>query len=257
MIWLVLAESALELVPETIKNHPSVVSDIHRKNTIITKLLLDTNYHHSAMATLENAEQRGRPDIVHFCMLSAMNTPLNTLFGALRVAIHIKYPSERIIIVDPKTRIPRSLNRFEGLMATVLGTSKVPDAEAPGFFTTEDIALEKFLDNLDPVQVHVFSTTGTQGSFDQYLPGIGEEAMSEKNNIVLLIGGFQAGHFSGKWLSRVPKDHVHSIAPIPLDAWTVVARLVFMIEKATMAAFKNPRCNLQTNNHEINDPGRG
>ena len=239
MIYLVFAESALEIVPESLRKHPSVLADAHHKNKTPDKLLLDTNYHHSAMARLPLAEKRGRPDIVHFCILNAMKTPLNHIFQSLRVCIHVQFPTEKIIMIDPETRIPRSLNRFEGLMVNALA----PGKNTPELFMAEETSLALFLDRFEPGLVHVFSTLGTQRSFDQFTPGIADLAMKGEQDACLVVGGFQAGHFTGTWQDRVLPDHVHSIAPMALDAWTVVARVVYMVEEAIMEATRNPSCN--------------
>jgi rRNA small subunit pseudouridine methyltransferase Nep1 len=245
MIWLVIAEAALELVPAALRGHPSVLADVKRKGTLPGRLLLDTNYHHSAMASLPNVEKRGRPDIVHFCMLAAMNTPLNAFFKKLRVCVHVVHPKERIIVVDPATRIPRSINRFEGVMGDLLSSKKLPaPADAPPLFTIEDTALATFLSRFDTSRIHAFSTAGTLRSFDIVLPDIGSGCTEGDNDFALVIGGFQGGHFDGAWQSLLPPGNVHSIAPMPLDAWTVVARVVYMVEEAIAEAARNPACAL-------------
>jgi rRNA small subunit pseudouridine methyltransferase Nep1 len=248
MIWLVLAEAALEPVPEALRGHPSVLADVKRKGTPPGKLLLDTNYHHSAMAALPGAEKRGRPDIVHFCLLAAMNTPLNVFFKKLRVCIHVVYPSEKIILVDPSTRIPRSINRFEGIMGDLLaGKRKPASPDAPPLFAIEDTTLAAFLSRFEPSRIHAFSTAGKLRSFDAVLPDIGSGCTEGDNDFVLVIGGFQGGHFDGPWQSLVPAGNVHSIAPVPLDAWTVVARVVYMVEEAIASAARSPSCALPKN----------
>ncbi|NMC04112.1 MAG: 16S rRNA methyltransferase [Candidatus Lokiarchaeota archaeon] len=248
MIWLVLAEAALETVPEALRAHPSVLADVKRKGTPPGKLLLDTNYHHSAMASLPGAEKRGRPDIVHFSLLAAMNTPLNAFFKKLRVCVHVMYPVERIIQVDPATRIPRSINRFEGIMGNLLSGKKQPTTgdDAP-LFTIENMTLATFLSRFDPARIHAFSTTGKLRSFDDALPAIGNGCSEGDSDFAVIIGGFQGGHFEGQWMAKVPPENVHSIAPLPLDAWTVVARVVYMVEEAIANAARNPSCALPSN----------
>nr|MDO8086246.1 hypothetical protein [Candidatus Sigynarchaeum springense] len=245
MIWLVIAEAALELVPEALRDHASVLADVKRKGTPAGRLLLDTNYHHSAMASLPGAEKRGRPDIVHLCLLAAMNTPLNLLFKKLRICIHVIHPKEKIIMIDPATRIPRSLNRFEGIMGDLLSGKKQPaGADGPQLFTIEDMTLAAFLSRFDASRIHAFSTAGKLRSFDDVMPSIGSGCTVADVDFALVVGGFQGGHLDGAWQSAVPPGNMHSIAPIPLDAWTVVARIVFMVEEAIAEAARNPSCAL-------------
>lgn len=55
-----------------------------------------------------------RPDITHQCLMMLLDSPLNRA-GMLQVYIH----TERnvLIEVNPHTRIPRTFNRFSGLMS--------------------------------------------------------------------------------------------------------------------------------------------
>ncbi|MCP8317603.1 MAG: 16S rRNA methyltransferase, partial [archaeon] len=59
---LILAESALELIPHELWKHPSVVKHASSKGKKVSEILLDRSYHHSAMLRLKDSEKRGRPD---------------------------------------------------------------------------------------------------------------------------------------------------------------------------------------------------
>jgi rRNA small subunit pseudouridine methyltransferase Nep1 len=76
LLSLIIAEAALETVPKSIAKHQAVVKHAARKGKPVEVMLLDRSYHHSAMLKLENAERRGRPDLVHFALLEATSTPL-------------------------------------------------------------------------------------------------------------------------------------------------------------------------------------
>jgi rRNA small subunit pseudouridine methyltransferase Nep1 len=65
LLNFVLAESALELVPEEIRSKQAVVNDSKRRGLDASEILLDRSFHHSAMTSLKDSEKRGRPDIVH------------------------------------------------------------------------------------------------------------------------------------------------------------------------------------------------
>ena len=54
-----------------------------------------------------------RPDITHQCLLMLMDSPLNRA-GLLQVYIHTE--KNVLIEINPQTRIPRTFNRFSGLM---------------------------------------------------------------------------------------------------------------------------------------------
>lgn len=58
-----------------------------------------------------------RPDITHQCLLTLLDSPLNRA-GKLQVYIHTA--KNVLIEVNPKTRIPRTFDRFAGLMVQLL-----------------------------------------------------------------------------------------------------------------------------------------
>ncbi|KAJ8005169.1 hypothetical protein DPEC_G00143850 [Dallia pectoralis] len=58
-----------------------------------------------------------RPDITHQCLLMLMDSPLNRA-GLLQVYIHTE--KNALIEINPQTRIPRTFNRFCGLMVQLL-----------------------------------------------------------------------------------------------------------------------------------------
>ena len=114
---LVFTETALELVPREILLHPSVRRNAKRRKKREEETLLDRSLHHYAMNKLPNAEKRGRPDIIHFCLLIALGSPLNKM-GKLKVSINLVNGFE--IGIDPSTRLPRDDIRFNSLMEQLL-----------------------------------------------------------------------------------------------------------------------------------------
>merc|ERR1712176_231522 len=58
-----------------------------------------------------------RPDIVHQVLMTLLDSPLNKA-GKLKVFIHTQ--KNVLIDVNPKLRIPRTYNRFAGLMVQLL-----------------------------------------------------------------------------------------------------------------------------------------
>ena len=71
MAFLIIAESALELVPKELQNHNSVKSHAKKLKKDSSKILLDNSWHFSAMKGIKDEIKRGRPDLVHFCLLEA------------------------------------------------------------------------------------------------------------------------------------------------------------------------------------------
>lgn len=67
-----------------------------------------------------------RPDITHQCLLMLMDSPLNRA-GLLQVYIHTE--NNILIEVHPQTRIPRTFDRFCGLMVQLLHKLSVRAAD--------------------------------------------------------------------------------------------------------------------------------
>ncbi|MHA1372496.1 MAG: 16S rRNA methyltransferase, partial [Promethearchaeota archaeon] len=146
MFWIIIADAAIEIIPRKIWRHPSIVADCARRNKPPSRIILNTNYHHSAMVKLESRFRRGRPDITHLCLLNAMNTPLNKVFKKLRVFIHIPWnPDEIMIHVHPDTRVPRSLNRFEGIMVKLLEAHVSGIENHEQLFRIEKMSFKEFI----------------------------------------------------------------------------------------------------------------
>mgnify|MGYP006290166653 CR=1 FL=1 len=225
---LILVDSALEIVPAEIQDHPSVIADAKRKKKEANSILLDTNYHHSAMGGLEEKKGRGRPDIVHFSLLCAQNTPLNKKHHSLQLAIHIARPREQIITINPDTRIPRSMNRFEGIIVKLLkeaGESEKPTQDKK-LMQIEQKPLKEYIYGLKPVEIHLFTIKGGKCNFVPWI----QENDKRDGNCVVLVGGFQKGHFPESISNLALPTRIHSLSEQSLDAWTVVARIIHLIE---------------------------
>src|SRR3989442_1227944 len=106
-----------------------VLACSRRKGKPASELILDQNYHHAAIHRLARmAERRGRPDIVHYCLLLALGSPLN-MEGHLRCYVHTV--NEKMIPVNPKARLPRQSDRFVSLLEQLFSTGVVPRVGEP------------------------------------------------------------------------------------------------------------------------------
>lgn len=79
--------------------------------------LLNADYHKSVLLKHKRDPSKYRPDIVHQVLMSLLDSPLNKS-GHLKVYIHTW--NNVLIDVDPSIRIPRTFNRFSGLMVQLL-----------------------------------------------------------------------------------------------------------------------------------------
>ena len=221
VLTLLLAESSIELIPREIVTHPAVLKWAHRKRKNPGQLILDQNYHYAAMKKLAQNRERGRPDIAHLCLLSALGAPLN-LENQLRCIVHTR--DDKAIRVNPKTRLPRNTDRFVALLEQLYELGVVPPGEDP-LLTLETATLPGLVSELNAGLVVALTTVGTPTPMFR----VAERLVSQKNP-VLLVGGFPVGHFSEQTQKLASESY--RIDKNGLDAWTVVARAVYDYERA-------------------------
>ena len=221
MLNLVLAEAALEIVPENLWSHPAVRNHSKRRDRPPNQLLLDRSLHHAAMKNLRNSEKRGRPDIIHFVLLEVLGSPLNRR-GHLKVYVHtIK---DYVITVDSTTRLPRNYNRFIGLIEKLFQRNRVPD-EGKTLLKLDNKTLQQLLTEIGADYVLAFSRHGNPRTLQNVVP-----KLLTKKNPAVVIGGFPHNHFLKTTQDIV--DEVVCIDPEMLDAWTVASRVIYEYECA-------------------------
>jgi len=219
MITVVLAESELELVPNKIWSHPVVVVSAKRRGRESKNILLDSNYHHTALRYLEDGYRRGRPDIVHIFLLVTLESIANKK-GMVKTIVHTR--NDDVIYVRRDAKIMRSYNRFVGLMEQLFRVERVPeDSENPLLWMEREVPLEKLVEKEKPDRVVTFSPDGRRVNPRKYLESIDELC---KKNLMFLIGGFPKGDF--KTDVKKFSDDVISIYDEPLTAWTVAGELL-------------------------------
>lgn len=211
---LVLADSALEIVPRSLREHPSVVSNAKRSGQLPERTLLDSSYHHRAMRRLLEVERRGRPDIVHMCALLALGS---RAAAARRLRLYIHTYGGEVISVAPGTRLPRVYDRFKGLMAQLLAQGKVPEDDP--LLVVEDVDLPELLRALAPERVLALSSRAPRAKWAQLLPPDGPA-----RTMAVLLGAFPRGGFREP-TARLATETA-SVADGPLEAWAVEAELL-------------------------------
>ena len=136
----VIAEAALELVPEELRRDRSVVVDAERRGVEPSRILLDRSFHHRAMLRLKDGLKRGRPDLVHVTLLSVTGSPLY-MDGMAKAFVHTH--GDVVLELKERTRIPKSYFRFRGLIEQALTTR--PDT---GLLKVYPATLEQLLKNI-------------------------------------------------------------------------------------------------------------
>ncbi|KPV61826.1 MAG: Ribosomal RNA small subunit methyltransferase Nep1 [Candidatus Bathyarchaeota archaeon BA1] len=221
MLILVLAESALEMVPKGLWRHPAVHRHAKRMRKHPRFLLLDRSYHHAAMKALEDGEKRGRPDIVHLALLEALGSPLNKE-RLLQVYVHTI--NDHVITVNPEARLPRNYNRFVCLMEQLFELSRAPPIGA-ALLKLEHKIMSQLLHEVKPDYVMAFSRTGESQTLEE-----ATLRLSGRERPAVLVGGFPHGRFSEETVKLA--NEVVSIDPDMLETWTVTSRVIYEYERA-------------------------
>ncbi|MEW6221892.1 MAG: 16S rRNA methyltransferase [Candidatus Hadarchaeota archaeon] len=219
MLHLVIADAELEQVPREIAGHPAIQRSARRRGRKPTELILNSSLHYPAMKKLKDQERRGRPDIIHFSLLMALDTPLNRE-GLLKVYVHTR--QNKLITVNPSADLPKMYGRFEGLFEQLFLTGAVPP-EAP-LLHLENGTLSEAIQKINPKKVMVLSEKGERKRTEDIFDGVAAD-----EDVCVVVGGFPHGDY----LSDVRKlsDEFVSIDPEALTVPTVVSRLVQAYEE--------------------------
>lgn len=214
---LVLVQCGLELIPKEIRDHPSVRKSIKNKN--YSSQVLDNALHHSAMVKLSNSEKRGRPDILHNCLLNALGSPLCKK-NLLKLYFHTIH--DRIFELNPEIRITRNYNRFKGLVAKLLIDGNIKFNHT---FLIKEIKEEitELVHSIKKGEILLFSSKGNL--IEHHLEMFRNDL---SKNYIAVIGCFQKGGFSNKILEL--SKNLISISQYSLDAWIVVSKVISFYE---------------------------
>jgi len=215
---LVFLEASLELVPSEISRHPAVVKDARRRKKKPTKIILDDSKHHAAMRELDNREKRGRPDIIHQCLLSALDSRASRLLD-----VYVHTVNDLIIWINNETRLPRNYNRFIGLMEDLFEKKEIR-ADDKVLLKILDDELEDVLKDSD--KIVVLSEKGERD--ENYL----REVYRKFEKVTTCIGAFPHGDFSEETveiLNDLGAEFV-SISSEPLTSLYITNRVICIYE---------------------------
>jgi rRNA small subunit pseudouridine methyltransferase Nep1 len=218
MLTLVLAEAEVELVPAELRCHPAVIAHARQRKKQPTQILLDSNYHHAAMNNLPEGRRRGRPDITHLFLLTALESIVNKQ-GQLNIIVHTR--NDMVITVRPETRIMRNYERFLGLMEKLFEKHVVPDEKQPLLSLQQNIPLKQVIEQVQADEVITFSKDGASIRLQDYFEELKKQ---KKHHLLCIIGGFPSGTFHTD-LKTIPTK-VLSLYPDMLPAWTVASEIL-------------------------------
>jgi rRNA small subunit pseudouridine methyltransferase Nep1 len=224
MLTIILAETALEPIPLEILRNRLFRDEARKRGRKPEQILLDSSKHYPAMRGLANSEKRGRPDLTHFALLLALDSPLNRS-GNLKVFVHCQ--GDKVISVNSEVRLPRVYNRFCGLMEDLFDKGKIETPEGKELMSVKKQSLDElvqFVSKTCSVSKNDFLIFDPQGKSVE-LNKL-EKEFPEKNSCAI-IGGFAHGSFESPCLEELRKI---SISKEELAVWTVVSETLCAFE---------------------------
>jgi len=224
MLTLIIAESALETIPESLWTHPTIKKLSKTRQRPPSQILLDRSYHHTAMKNLENNEKRGRPDIAHFALLEALGSPLNK---EKQLTTYVHTLSDFTIQINNETRLPRNYNRFVSLMEQLFETHRVPPnkKEKPLLTLKQQTLTQLIKEEIKPTRVLALTKAGKPQTLEDTIYDL-----AKTDKTCVLIGGFPKGHFTETTTELA--DEMVCIDSEMLETWTVVPRTIYEYERA-------------------------
>lgn len=231
MLTLVLAEAELELVPESIKGHPQVQSAARNRDRRASRTILDSSVHHEAMRQIHESERRGRPDLVHFSMLLALDSALNKA-DKLRVVVHTR--NDERIAVHPDTRLMRNYPRFIGLMETLFREGATPRAD-PLLVLEPGWPLQRVLEHHATGPIVCFSENGSPIEPSTWM----DAKVAASEDLTVILGAFPHGDFH-----QPPATFANEVVGLggeALSVWTVEMEILAAYERSVKIFPRAPR----------------
>jgi len=218
MISVILSESALEIIPYDLENHPSVLSHARKLGKHPSEILLDNSWHFAAMKGIKNELKRGRPDLVHFSILEATTIPL---YLKNKMKLYVHTIDDKVISFGKNVHIPKSYHRFEGVIEKLYKEKKIK-ANDELLLEIHDKTFSELLDEIKPSKIIGFSTKGVPSSYEKIATKISD-------NTCIILGGFQKGHFSDSIQNKI--TDLYSVGDESFEGHVVVARILYEYEK--------------------------
>ncbi len=215
---MILAESALELVPKELQRHNSVLRYSEKMGKKPSEVILDVSWHFAAMKGIKNEIKRGRPDLVHFCLLECCTIPL---YFEKKLRVYVHTIDDKVIFIGDNVRLPKSYHRFVGLIEK-LYTEKKVERDGKKLLEIRSMTFCELVEKIGAKKVIGFSTEGQKRTYDGIAGEIGRDSC-------IVIGGFSKGHFSDQILKKI--DDLVTVDRNTLEAHVVISRILYECEK--------------------------
>ena len=218
MLSLVIAESSIEIVPNELRGHPAVIASAKKLGKNTSDLLLDNSWHFAAMKGVKNENKRGRPDLLHFCLLEACSIPL---YFEKRIKIYVHTIENKVIFIDENVRLPKSFHRFSGLIEKLYREKNIM-VENKKLLELKEMRFSQLIEFINPKKVVALSTEGESSTYQNV-------ASKLNSDTCLVVGGFQKSHFSQAIKNKINQSF--KVEDRSLEAHVVLSRILYEYEK--------------------------
>lgn len=218
MLNLVIADAELELIPKEMLDDYAIRKHAKKRGKPASAIILDSNFMHTSIERYFPGEstRRGRPDIIFVLLQVAMESILNKK-GQLRVFIHTR--NDLVIDINPVIRMPRSYNRFVGLMENLFDKKEIKTNDEV-LLSINESSVEGLIDKINFDRLVILSPKGERKKLD--------EIVDKVEDYLVVIGGFSEGDFRSDVYSL---GESYSIFEEELTIWSVASEIIAEYER--------------------------
>lgn len=217
MLHLIFADSEIERIPEAMWNDRDVRIQERKRKKPASEILLDSSLLHAAIdrAFPGESNRRGRPSIFYIALNVLQSSVLN-LAGGLSVTIHTR--NNEIITISPETRLPKSYNRFVGLIEDLFEKGRIEYNGDILMNLENGLSLKTLIDRFSGRKI-LMHPLGERRRLS--------EIINDASDLTLIIGGFSNGDFRS---DTSYLNERYSISENELTIWTVSGMAVHAYE---------------------------
>lgn len=216
MLTLIFVDSEIETIPQEMWNDPAVIQLSRNRRKSPGEILLDSSLLHRSIERYfpGSSKRRGRPDVFHI-LFNVLNSSILNITGNLRFYVHTR--NDFLMRINPITRMPKSYNRFAGLIEQLFQTGEI-DAGGQWLMKLEKMPAMDVISSLSEGSITVMWPSGEM---------VRRENLVTERNQTFIIGGFTSGDYISD-ISNLGRRV--SIFPEELTIWTVASEIISSCE---------------------------
>jgi len=217
-LTILIVEASLESFPKELLRDINVRNYFSKIKKSPEDVMLDASHHGHFMTNLPNKDKRGRPDIIHFTLLSCFGSIL-ARNHRLNVIIHTI--NDKIIYLNKDIRLPKNVDRFNGLILQLFKDKQIQTPTSEPLMTLTESSLLDLVQKLRAEHdlVIEFSVKGEQLSSSNY-----SKLIYDSTNPLLIFGAFPHGEIES--LPHNLVDKKIAIYEEGLDLFAVVSQIL-------------------------------